>query len=157
MKKQAPFRMEWEAHEHEHKERSSDWFWAVGIVTISLAVVSVIFGNIIFAIFLLTAVFALALFINKVPENVHVVVDERGVTRDNLHYPYSTLRTFWIDPEHAHPKILLSSEKIFMPLIVVPLDTSINLEQLAENLSNHLAEKYHSLPFVEKVIEYLGF
>lgn len=149
--------MEWDAHEHEHKERSSDWFWAMGIVTISLAVVSVIFGNIIFAIFLLTAVFALALFINKVPDTVHVVVDERGVTKDKLHYPYSTLRTFWIDPEHSHPKILFSSEKIFMPLIVVPLDTSVNLEQLADNLSQHLSEKYHSLPFVEKMIEYLGF
>lgn len=149
--------MEWDAHEHEHKERSSDWFWAMGIITISVAVVSVIFGNIIFAIFLLTAVFALALFINKVPETVHVIVDERGITRDRIHYPYSTLMTFWIDAEHSHPKILLSSEKIFMPLIVVPLNLDINLEQLAENLSEHLSEKYHTLPFVEKVIEYLGF
>jgi len=149
--------MEWDAHEHEHKERSPDWFWAMGIISISIAIASVIFGNIIFAIFLLTAVFALSLSINKVPENVHVVVDERGVTRDRIHYPYATLRTFWIDAEHSHPKILLGSEKLFMPLIIVPLDTSINLEELAKNLSGHLSEKYHSLPFVEKVIEYLGF
>ena len=157
MKKPAPFRIEWDAHEYEHKERSSDWFWAVGILSIAIAVATVIFGNIIFGIFILTAVFALALFINRPPETVHVVVDERGVTRGRIHYPYSTLQSFWIDIEHSHPKIMLASEKLFMPLIIVPLGSDVDPEKLHDALSTALSEKYHSLPFVEKIIEYLGF
>ena len=157
MKTKAPFRLEWDAHEYEHKERSPDWFWAVGIVSVSVAVAAVIFGNIIFGIFILTAVFALALFINRPPENVRVVVDEKGITKDRIHYPYSTLQSFWIDVEHSHPKILLSSDKIFLPLIIIPLGSDVDPEKLSELLSQSLAEKYHSLPFVEKLIEYLGF
>jgi hypothetical protein len=157
MKKPAPFRIEWDAHEYEHKQRSQDWFWAVGIVSIAIAAAAVIFGNVIFGIFVLTAVFALALFINREPENVHVIVDERGITKDRIHYPYSTLRSFWIDLDHPHNKILVSSEKIFMPLIIVPLGSDVNVEELHEALSRSLPEKYHSMPFVEQAIEYLGF
>lgn len=157
MKQPTPFRFEWDAHEYEHKERSSDWFWAVGILSMAIAATAAIFGNVIFGILVLTAVFSLALFINRAPDTVHVIVDEKGVVRNKIRYPYSTLQSFWIDTEHPHPKILLSSEKLFMPLIIVPLGGGVDLDKLHEALSSSLKEKYHSLPFVEKVIEYLGF
>lgn len=157
MKKPVPFRIEWDAHEYEHKERNQDWFWAVGIISVSLAVATVIFGNIIFGIFILTAVFSLALFINRPPETVHVIVDEKGVTRGRIHYPYTSLQSFWIDIDHSHPKILLASEKLFMPLIIIPLSPEVDPETLHDTLSKFLSEKYHSLPLVEKLIEYLGF
>jgi hypothetical protein len=157
MKKPAPFKIEWDAHEYEHKERSQDWFWAVGIVTVAIAVATVIFGNVIFGLFILTAVFSLALFINRPPETVHIAVSEKGVTKDKIHYPYSTLRSFWIDIEHSHPKIFLKSEKVFMPLIIIPLSQEIDPEQLHDILSQFLEEEYHSLPLVERIIEFLGF
>lgn len=157
MKQPVPFRIEWDAHEYEHKERSSDWFWAVGILSVAIAVAAVIFGNVIFGIFILTAVFSLALFINREPDTVHVIVDEKGVAKDKIRYPYSTLQSFWIDIEHSHPKILLSSEKLLMPLIIVPLSEEVDLENLHQKLASNLKEKPHSLPFVEKAIEYLGF
>ena len=157
MARQQSFRIEWDAHEYEHKERSQDWFWAVGIVTFAVALVSVIFGNIIFAILILTAAFSLALFINRPPETLHVIIDEKGVTRGNVRYPYDSLISFWIDIEHPHKKILLRSNKLLMPLIVVPLGEEVDVEQLDETLSKFLKEEYHSLPFVEKVLEYLGF
>ena len=41
---QPTFKIEWDAHEYEHKERSADWFWAVGIISVSMAVAAIIFG-----------------------------------------------------------------------------------------------------------------
>ena len=157
MKKPETFKYEWDAKEYEHKERSQDWFWAVGIVTLAVAVTSVILGNIIFAILVLTAVFAMAIFINRPPEIIHVVVDEKGITRDRVRYPYEMLESYWLDTEHPHPKIILKSKKLFMPLIVVPIGEDANPEKLDATLSKFLVEKFHSLPFVEKVLEYLGF
>jgi len=154
---QPSFKIEWDAHEYEHKERGSDWFWAVGILSVSVAVASVIFGNIIFAILVLISVFALSLFINRPPDTLRVVVDEKGITRGRVRYPYQTLRSFWIDTEHSHKKIILRSEKLLMPLIIVPLGNEVDVEQLHENLSRFLPEEFHSLPFVERILEYLGF
>jgi hypothetical protein len=151
------FRIEWEAHEYEHKERSSDWFWAVGIVAAGLAITAVIFGNIILGILVLIGAFALSLFINRPPRTTSVVVDDKGVTRDRIHYPYSTLKAFWIDTDHSHRKILLRSQKLFMPIIIIPLGEEVDLSDLHDALSHFLTEEHHTLPFVEKVLEYLGF
>lgn len=156
-KKPTPFRLEWDAHEYEHKERGSDWFWAVGIISFSVAIVSVIFGNIIFGILILTSVFALALFINRHPDTVHVIVDERGITRGNIRYPYSSLHSYWLDTDHPHPKIILRSDKAFIPLIIVPIGKEVDAEELDLTLAQFLTEKYHSMPFVESLLEYLGF
>jgi hypothetical protein len=157
MLRQSFSRLEWDAQEYEHKERSQDWFWAVGIISFSIAVAATIFGNIIFGILVLVSVFALVLFINREPESVHVVVNEKGITKDRVYYPYSTLESFWIDHEHPHNKVILKSEKFFMPLIVIPLDPEINPDGLAEVLNRYISEKYHPLPFVEQLLEYLGF
>lgn len=157
MPKQPSFKIEWDAHEYEHKERSQDWFWAVGIVAFAIAITSVILGNVIFAILILTAAFSLALFINRPPEDIHVVIDEKGIVRGNVRYPYSTLKSFWIDTEHPHNKIILRSEKLFMPLIVVPLAPEADTEKIEVTLSPFIPMEQHSLPFVEKVLEYLGF
>ena len=154
---QPSFKIEWDAHEYEHKERSSDWFWAVGIVSISVAIASVILGNIIFAILVLVSVFALSIFANRPPSTLHVVVDDKGITRGKVRYPYQTLQSFWIDTDHPHKKIILRSDKLLMPLIIVPLNDEIDEGQLREKLSKVLSEEFHNLPFVERILEYLGF
>ena len=151
------FRLEWEAHEYEHKERSQDWFWAVGIITFAVAITAVILGNPIFAILVIVGAFSLALFINRPPETVRVAVDEKGVTRGKVRYPYATLDSYWIDLEHPHPKIILKSKKLLMPLIIVPLGSEADAEELDERLSEYLSREFHTLPLVEQVLEYLGF
>ena len=151
------FRIEWDAHEYEHKQRSPDWFWAVGIISVSAAVAAVIFGNIIFGILVLISAFTLSLFANRPPNTLRIVIDEKGISKGKIRYPYSTLESFWIDTEHPHKKIILRSEKTFMPLIIVPLGDDTDVEQLHENLSHFLSEEFHTLPFVERLLEYLGF
>ncbi|MDP3875328.1 MAG: hypothetical protein Q8Q22_02310 [bacterium] len=154
---QLSFKIEWDAHEYEHKERSPDWFWAVGIISISLAIASVIFGNIILGILILVSVFTLSIFANRPPSTLRVTIDEKGITRGKVRYPYQTLQSFWIDTEHPHKKIILRSEKLLMPLIIVPLGDEVDVEELHENLSRFLSEEFHSLPLVERILEYLGF
>lgn len=151
------FRMEWDAYEYEHKDRGSDWFWAVGIISFAVAIVSVILGNIIFAILVLVGAFALSLFANREPNATHVIVDEMGIARGKVKYPYSALASFWIETNSSHKKILLRSEKIFMPLIAIPLGEGVDVDKLHDNLSEFLKEEFHSLPFVERMLEYFGF
>ncbi len=151
------FNIEWEAHEYEHKERSSDWFWAVGIISVAIAIVSFILGNVIFGILVIIAAFALSIFANRPPAVVDVSINERGITRGKIHYPYQTLESFWIDTEHPEKKIILKSQKMLMPLIVIPLGEGVDIDDLHEVLSQFLKEEYHSLPIIEKLLDYLGF
>lgn len=149
-------RLAWEAHVYEYKERSMDWYWAVAIVTGALAAVALILGNAIIAILIVVSAFNLALFVNREPETISVSIDEDGVTRDGLHYPYEALRSFWIDHEHNHPRFYLRSAKAYMPLIMVPLG-SADVEEIADLLDDNLEEEHHAPPLVERLLEALGF
>ena len=151
------FRIEWEAHEYEHKVRTDDWYWAVGIITAGIVVAAIIFGNIIFAILIAISAFALTLFINRPPETLHVVIDEKGIVKENIRYPFSTLHSFWIDVEHPHKKILLRSQKSLMPLIIIPLGEGVDPEKLQRTLLRYMPEEYYNLPLTERLLEYLGF
>ena len=155
--RQQSFKIEWQAAEYEHKERGSDWFWAVGIITFAIAIASIIFGNIIFGVLVLIGAFSLAIFANRPPNVLDMVVDDRGVTREKVHYPYSTLESFWIDVEHPHKKIILRSNKMLMPLIIIPVGDSVDIDNLHDKLSLFLKEEFHPLPLVERLLEYLGF
>lgn len=151
------FKIEWDAPEHEHKLRSEDWFWAVGIIALASAVAAIIFGDVIFGILIILSAFSLSLFINRSPELVHIVVDERGIIKGKTLYPYNTLHSFWVDPERSHPVILLRSQKMFMPLIHIPLDPDTNLDRLERAMLQHLPTEYYGHHIAERVLEYLGF
>lgn len=151
------FAIEWDAHVYEHKVRSQDWFWAVGIVAVAIAIAAIIIGDVIFAILILVSAFALCVFINRPPEVIHVVVNEKGIAKGHLMYPYSTLHAFWIDEENSHKKILLRSKKWFLPLIVIPLGEHTDIERLEETLLEYLPREFHTTPWLEKFLEYLGF
>ena len=154
---QADLRLEWHAHEYEHKERTQDWFWAVGIITVSVAVASIIFGNIIFGIFIIIAAFTLSLYINRHPETINMKIDTKGIARNKIYYPFETLHSYCIDIEHPHKKILLRSKKMFMPLIIIPLGDEVDSEKVKKILGEYLPEEIHQLPFIESILEYLGF
>ena len=38
----------WEAPEHRHTDKSSDWYWALGIIAIAAAAAALVFGNTLF-------------------------------------------------------------------------------------------------------------
>ena len=49
--------LSWQAHEYHHTEKTSDWYWIVGIVTVSLALICIIYNNIILGILILVSSF----------------------------------------------------------------------------------------------------
>lgn len=148
--------LEWEALEHHHEEKGNDWFWAVGIVAISIAVASIIWGNLLFGVLILIATFSLVLHAVRHPQIHKVKIDGRGVTIDKFHYPYKSLDSFWISEEENPPVLLLKSQRFFLPLLVIRLDT-VHPEDVRESLREMLYEDEMHEPFFQKVAEYFGF
>lgn len=146
----------WETIEYFHTEKTNDWYWIVGIVTLSIAIISIILNNIIFAIFIIVASFVLSLFASRKPDIITVVLDNAGVTFGKTRYPYSSLESFWFELNDAHPRLLLKSNKMFMPFLVIhahPEDS----DEIRGFLSQHLKEEENTEPLLEKVLMYLGF
>ena len=148
--------MEWDAPDHLHTEKNNDWYWAVGIVTITATALAFMFGNVIFGILILIGVFALLVHAGKKPKIIHVQINDRGLVVDDILYPFIALESFWIDAHERPGKILLKSLKTFMPYIIVYID-EVDPEEVRDVLLNYIAETEHHEPLSQKIMERFGF
>ncbi len=147
----------WEAPEHHHSEKGSDWFWALGIVTISAAIAMIAFGNVLFGIVILLAGGAVALLASREPRIVTFSVSLRGVRLGNDLHPYSSLKCFYLDEDHPrNVQLLLQSKSLLMPLIVIPVpdDAVDEIEYILEEL---LPEEHLEESLGHHLLEVLGF
>lgn len=146
----------WEALEHEHGEHSSDWYWILGVVAVSLAVLFAFFDNYLLAIIILLGAFAAALNAHRGPQIMYCELSARGVIINNKAFPYAHLDSFWIDHYTRTPKVLFKSNKAFSPFIIMPLGEA-DEDMIREFLSQYLDEEEHTEPAIQKLLEHLGF
>lgn len=149
----------WEALEYDHLHKTPDWYWAVGIVAGSIALISIILGNIIFAIVVIVSTFALIVAARRVPKVVFVQLTKTGVHIDDEFRNYSTLRSFWVD-NNSHldgkSKLFFRSRSVTAPLLIIPIE-EVHPESVRDHLLDMLLEEEHSETLLHKFFEYLGF
>lgn len=148
--------IEWDAPEHHHTEKNNDWYWGVGIITLTAAALAFIFGNVIFGILIIVGVFALLVHSTRNPDVIHVEINDRGVVVGDIFYPFLTLESFWIDAHEHPPQILIKSAKTFMPYISIQIE-GVEREAVREVLLKYIAEKEHHEPLAQKILESFGF
>ncbi len=146
----------WTAPEYMHTHKSADWYWIVGIISATLAVLAIVLGNTLFGILILVSAFTLSLYASRPPKMQEIKVSDKGVQVNNVFYPYSILESFWIEEKELHPRILLKPEHRFAPYIIILLG-EVPAEEIRELLDQHLHEVKHSEPFLEKLLIWFGF
>ncbi len=157
-----PDKISWQAPVHEHREHSADWYWAVGIITISLAVAFFIVGNILLSVVLVVGVGTLLVHAKNVPRLLECEISRKGIRVDAKLYPWESLESFWVLEEsqigkiHSGAKILLISKKPLMPHIVIPLDADLT-EEVHEALTQMLPEEPQVEPLPDRIMRKLGF
>ena len=147
----------WEAPEYHHAPKTKDWYWGLGIITVTILILSFLLGDILFGIFTIIAAFTLAIFAHQPPRMVKVEMNRHGLTFGRTHYPYSELESYWVDvvENPAHPKILFKSKRTFMPYIAIPLG-DMHPGDIAEYLFNFLPEVEHKEPLLMRLLEDFG-
>jgi hypothetical protein len=154
-------KVSWSAPEYEHKERSSDWFWALGIIVVASFGAAVIYGNYFFAVLILLAGILLGFFATKPPGVVEYELNNHGVLiRDRL-YPYENIKSFWVATSSSRlpskPTLFIKSERVFMPIISIPIEDAW-AEDIADiMLSKNIPEEEMAEHPSEKIMEYFGF
>jgi hypothetical protein len=153
--------LSWSAPEYEERERSTDWFWALGVIVIASAVASIIFGNYFFAMLLIIAGILLGYFAIKKPDTVYYEINNKGFKMRTRLYPYEDLKSFWVQTEDPRtkekkPLLFLKSARMFLPILSIPIDEEIS-EKIKEALKEKLLEEEMHDHMSDRVIEYLGF
>ncbi len=146
----------WDILEYEKKDKKADWYFALGIISISASIASFLLDNILFGIFIIIGAITLAMYGVRKPKMLRIKINTRGVFINNMLYPLNTLKSFWIEDYANTPKILIQSEKTFVPYIVIPMKES-DIDTVRIFLLEHLKEEVLVEPLPQKIMEYLGF
>lgn len=147
----------WEAPEHTHIEKSSDWYWILSIVAIAGAVASIIFGNVLFAMVILLGTMTVFITSHRKPRIIEFEVSPRGVRIESDLYPYSTLESFYLDEEnYAGPQLIVKSKKLFVPLLIIPIPEEY-IEEIEDVIAPRLHEEHLEEPFSHRLLEFVGF
>ncbi len=151
----------WKAYEYIHEPKSSDWYWALGVIGVAISGGAIIFGNYIFAILVIIVAASLAIHAHHhEPKLVNFELNEKGVRIDHTFYPYKTLESFDIETHETEigtfAKIFIKSKKTLMPLIVIPI-AEVHPEDIREYLSIFIDEGEHRESVGHRLLEWLGF
>lgn len=151
----------WSVQEEHSGEKSTDWFWALGILAISAASAAFILRNVLFGILILIASFLLALYVIKKPQTIRYALTKRGIRINEELYPYQTLESYWIhldahNPED-NPLLLVKSKEFFAPLLSIPLAEEVRPEDVADILNDLLELEEHDPPMAHRLLELFGF
>ncbi len=146
----------WDAPEYYHWERGSDWFWSFGIIVASVAVLGVLFSNVLFAIFILIAGALAGYYAARKPDVIHCELQPLGILAGTVFHPYDSLKSFWIDDNHPHTKLVLTSKKMFSPHIVIAVDDTTHPLDLSNYLVRFLPQIKGEETFLHKILEQAG-
>ena len=115
-------RLLWSAYEHEHVERKSDWFWALGIIAVSAALTSILFSNVLFALLIILAATVLAMMARRPPSLHEFELSNRGIRVGDEIYTYNEIISFWVHEDDAQPLLLIDTKKFMSPNLIIPLE-----------------------------------
>ena len=149
-------KFEWSALEYEEKERSHDWFWALGIIVVTSVVASVIFGNYFFAALIFLSGVLLGFFAIKKPEMISYELNASGLKIRNQTYPYERIKSFWVQTG-SRPILFIKTERMFMPIIGIPIEDNMAEDVHSIMLEKNIAEEEMREHASAKIMEVLGF
>jgi hypothetical protein len=150
---------EWQGREYEHNPKSSDWYWALGIVAVAGAIASILFSNYLFAILIIVGSLSIALHATKIPPTHRFRLIENGLLiGDDLH-PFERMLSFTVleDIEGRFPPILsIKTESWHSPHLVIPLE-GVDVDLVYEYFLHNVDEGEHKHTFSDLVAAWLGF
>jgi len=148
--------LEWTALERKGGRHEPDWYWAVGIIAVSIATTSFILNNLLFAVFVSVSTIALFLRTLQKPRVIEYALTSKGIWIDRNFHAWKSIESFSIEETEESPLLLIKYKALTMPLLVIPLK-DIDHEALHAYLIMILAEAELHEPFSKKIMEFLGF
>ncbi len=155
--------MIWEEYNYMYFAKDKDWKWSVGIISVTIALISFMFSNITFGVLILVSTAVLLLHAFKEPSVVRFEINTTGVRINQKTWNFSDIRSFWIEDNrehHINSRILFSTNDIYDSLLILTLPLNINhaqIHDIHEELVRILPEEKLRESIFHTILEYLGF
>lgn len=149
-------KIEWLSPQYIHTEKTRDWYWVVGIITLTIALVAIILNNPIFAVLIVVSSFTLSLFASRKPEIMENTLDSDGLRVGKMLYPYDHMESFFVETADKYPRLILKLKQRLSQYVTVLIDPD-DAEDIKIFLRNHIKEEKLTESIIEKFLIYFGF
>lgn len=148
--------LRWSAYEHDHVERGTDWYWALGIVALCVAVTSVLFHDYFFALLIIVAAITLALVSRTPPVLSEFELSDTGIRVDDTLHRFDEILAFWVEDHHRdRPLLLIDTTKFLSPNLVIPIE-HIEAGLVRAFLKERAEERFMREPVAHKILDFVG-
>ena len=144
--------VEWQAPEHEHYEKTADWYWWSLLVALVLFVYAVRQPSVLFAILIVISWIAIVIHAARTHRSIRLAISERGLIIHNKLFFWKDLKSFWIFYEPPLRKeIVLESKKTIMPRMRIQIGDSDPML-----IREHMMRFVHEQEQADSLIEMLS-
>ena len=153
-----PAPLSWKAPTHEYTERSPDWFWALGLLSLAGAGISIFFSNVLLAVIIGLGAVCFALLALKPPKLCTITITNEGVQVEEALYPLRSLISFWIDEvSRETPQLIIGTRSFLNPVLVLPLEPHVSIEELREHMLTLIPEEEQYESMFSHLASFFGF
>ena len=146
---------QWQGHEFEHSEKSSDWYWVMGAIAGLALLLALLTKNFLFAVIIIIASFATYLINKHGPNFVDFSIKQDGIRAGDQFYKFESIKSFWIQEEREPVRLVLELDRIFFPHTYIPLG-DMDINDIKGHLKEIIDEIEYEEPFGEKILEIFG-
>ncbi|MBP9851723.1 MAG: hypothetical protein KBC67_00490 [Candidatus Pacebacteria bacterium] len=141
-----------------HKERSVDWFWAIGIITLVGAGTAFFVNNALFGIFILLGGGLLFYTNLNKPNDTSIHINEKEITVSGLSYKTNKMKGFAVVKNAKDQNLLIvRTDRFFLPILIIHVADHVSVEQLEDMLEKRIPKEDLREPPANAVAEKLGF
>lgn len=148
---------EWSHTESSDKKRSTDWYWALGIIAIAGSIAAFLFSNHLFGVFILLSVTVLIFLSTQNSKEQNYKITEVGIIAGDEFFSFEKLKSFWLSDENQDFRLFLHTTKKINPVITLRFSDEEEGDEIHNALENFLEEKYLREPLSHQIFERLGF
>lgn len=147
----------WEGAEHEHLEKTTDWYWGLGIVVVTGAIIAIVSTNYLLAVLLVLGGSMLGFYANDRPHPVQVELSERGIKLNKDLYTYETIQSFWMYRDHKErDQLLVVTGRKILPHRIVTLPEDVPATEIRSYLMRFVDEKESKPHLLDLLAESFG-
>jgi hypothetical protein len=148
--------LEWEAPNFNHREKTTDWYWSLGLLGLIIIGFSLWLKNYLFSFLILIGTFTLLLNGGRRPELIKHGFNQQGIVVGEHLYPWPTLESYWIETRGHEVKLFIHSNKSWQPVVDIALG-QMNVEVINNFLEKKLKKEHLQETPAMKIAHLLGF
>jgi len=149
----------WEAPEYHPANKKKAWYWALGIVAITLVIVALILKNWLLAILIGLGAFVLAIMSSRKPAEITFRINERGLQIGKQLISFDNIEAFWIsetDEDEEYHEIFINKLDGVHQFELLLFDKKSDPEFLRSTLREYIPEHPMTEPLSQRIAHWIG-